>query len=234
MLDKGFDHWTDFAESIGATEAERNAFQAHWNNLAPDRNFEAYTRRERRILRYRCRPGQALQLNDDPVYRPKAQYNVPYKRGENQLSYATQDCVDDPLMRRIVLADLDALDGALSQKLTYSIDIHLFRVRADGGAISPTTSGVHQDGHEWIFMHLVDCQNVQPVVSTLHSGPDPDPVLLKTTLTGFLETIAVHDRRHYHAATEVRQRDPNRPAWRDLLLVNIDKAEDSAVSGGDT
>lgn len=222
LTDSGFDHWTNFADQLEVSEPEKDSFCAHWDMLAPDRNYEKYTQRERRILRYFFNRTDGLTLNLDPVYQAKAQYNVPYKRGKNQLTYVTQDCIDDPLMRRILLSDLDALGEALTHDVGYSVDIHLFRVLAKNGAVSPTTSGVHQDGHEWIFMHLVNHHNIQPVVSTLHPGNAPEPVLYKAVMQGFLETLVVHDRRHFHAATEVRQSDTSIPAWRDLLLVNID------------
>ena len=187
LSQKNYLHLPNFANELSTSLEDQRDFQKYWNDLAPDRNFESYTTRERRILRFTFTHPDQLVLNPDAEYVPKAQYNVAYKKGANTLTYVNESFITHPLMERILAADLTLIDNVLQVDQTYTIDIHLFRVRADSGDISPTTSGVHQDGHEWIFMHFINRHNTQPVLSRIHSENAHDPVILETVMTQFLE-----------------------------------------------
>ncbi|MCC8366165.1 2OG-Fe dioxygenase family protein [Xenorhabdus sp. PB61.4] len=223
LMDEHYCHIPHFDELISYYEEDARTFKNYWNNLKLDQNFKNYTHRERRILRYYYYPGMEnpLQLNRDSEYRSSVIYNVEYTKGVNQLSYAEEGFINHPIMQRILSTNIAILGGRLVKGHRYSIDIHQFRVKASSGKESPTTSGIHQDGQEWIFMHFIQGNNIAPVISEVHVSSDEAPPLLQTAMTKFLETLAIDDKQLYHRASNVRQISPTSEAFRDLLLVTF-------------
>ncbi len=124
-------------------------------------------------------------------------------------------------MQSILMTDIAILGDRLTKDHHYAIDIHQFRVKTQSGRESPTTSGIHQDGQDWIFMHFIHSHNTEPVISEVHATADEAPPLLHTALEYFLETLIINDKRLYHRASNVRQISPTNMAYRDLLLVTF-------------
>jgi hypothetical protein len=216
-----FCHSRELAAHLAFSPAHIANFRSYWQRLVLDQNYKNYTHRERRILRYVYHPGQALQLNRDANFVPPAVYDVQYTQGVNRLSYAEESFLSDPVMAAVLQADLAIFQTLLEPGKSYAVDIDLFRVKADSGNISPTTSGLHQDGLDWIAMHFIGAENVQAVHSSLHTAKEGGTALLEHPLQEFLETLWVNDRALYHAAGPVQQLDPAMPAYRDLLLVSL-------------
>lgn len=216
-----FAHVPDFSELIPGAGALEDTFNAYWDDLVLDENFKSYTTRHRRILRYWYRHPGELTLNPDNIYQPKVTYDADYTHGANRLAYATDAFVEDVLMRQILLLDLEILAPQLVEGQDYSVDVDLFRVSADSGGASPTTSGRHQDGEDFLCMHFVGARNIRPVVSEILSGDPKAAPLLQKPMTRFLETLVVNDRELFHAAGPVAQDDTSAPAHRNLLLVSV-------------
>lgn len=213
-------HRRDFAEVVKVEAAEAQSFRAYWANLVRDEAFKAYTHRERRILRYRLTASRQLQIDRNTEFKSPVTYAVNYRQGVNHLSYSEEGFIEHPLMRKLLAADLAVIDPHLGEH-SYTIDIHQFRVRADAQACSPTTSGIHQDGLDWVFMHFISEHNTVPVVSEVFTQQAEQSRVLNVPMEQFLETIVVNDRDLYHRAGDVRPRDDSAPAWRDMLLVSL-------------
>ncbi|WP_340616266.1 2OG-Fe dioxygenase family protein [Xenorhabdus entomophaga] len=223
LINEHYCHIPHFSEFISCDPKEIRTFKEHWNQLVLDQNFKDYTYRERRILRYYYHPdtGTPLQLNRDTEYRSSITYDIEYKKGANQLSYAEEAFITHPIMQSILTTDIAILGDRLTKAHHYAIDIHQFRVKAQAGKESPTTSGIHQDGQDWIFMHFIQSHNTEPVISEVHATAHEAPPLLHTAMGHFLETLAINDKQLYHRASNVRQVSPTNAAFRDLLLVTF-------------
>ncbi|MDE9538250.1 2OG-Fe dioxygenase family protein [Xenorhabdus bovienii] len=223
LINEHYCHIPHFSELISCDSEATKTFKGHWDNLVLDQNFKDYTHRERRILRYHYHSGTEIpfQLNQDTEYRSSVTYDIEYKKGANQLSYAEDTFINDPIMQHILSMDIAILGDRFIKGCHYSIDIHQFRVKAFAGKESPTTSGIHQDGQDWIFMHFIQGHNITPVISEVHATADEAPPLLHTAMEQFLETLAINDRQLYHRASNVRQISPTITAFRDLLLVTF-------------
>jgi hypothetical protein len=219
-------HARDFAKLISCEPGQADSFRAYWANLVRDEAFKDYTHRERRILRYRSLPGGQLQLDRNPEYSSSVTYPINYRKGVNVLSYAEEGFINHPLLQQILATDI-AVVGARLGSHAYAIDVHQFRVKASGQVHSPTTSGIHQDGLDWVSMHFIDACNTKAVVSQVYTEQTPERCVLSLTMERFLETIVVHDRVVYHSAGSVQQVDGATPAWRDLLLVGFRCSPDS-------
>ena len=216
-----FCHSSELATHFAFSPEQIATFSAYWDRLVLDQNYKSYTHRERRILRYRYHLGQSLQINRDANFMPSAIYDVQYTQGVNRLSYAEEGFLSDPLMAAVLQADLEIFQPLLLPGKSYAVDIDLFRVKAKNGTISPTTSGLHQDGLDWIAMHFVGAYNTEAVHSTLDTNKEGGSALFKHAMQEFLETLWVNDRKLYHAAGSVQQIDHAIPAYRDLLLVSL-------------
>lgn len=209
------------------TEDDRRMFQSYWGNLVLDENFKSYTTRERRILRYKYRHPGDLRINRNPEYRPRAEYKIDYVKGVNKLTYAEEGFIQHTIMRDILRRNLEAIDFYFRHDLTYEININMFRVRADGGKVSPTTSGIHQDGSDWIFMHFVHAHNIKPVHSVVYHSDDAGAVVFRKPMTAFLETLVINDQTMFHSAEDVIQDNPDMPAHRDLIVMGVNKASEA-------
>ncbi|VVP88875.1 hypothetical protein PS925_01188 [Pseudomonas fluorescens] len=205
---------------IDIAPGEQESFRAYWSNLVRDDAFKDYTHRERRILRYRRLPCGELEMDRNAEYTSSVVYPVNYRQGTNTLSYAEDGFIAHPVLQQLLAVDM-AVIGAQLDECGYCIDIHQFRVKADNEASSPTTSGIHQDGLDWVFMHFIDAHNTMAVKSEVFATQSPDSCLLNVTMAQFLETVVIDDRLVYHRAGDVRQVAARQPAWRDLLLVGF-------------
>ncbi|MFM9487637.1 2OG-Fe dioxygenase family protein [Pseudomonas monachiensis] len=213
-------HVRDFRELIPIEPGEEESFRAYWSNLVQDEAFKEYTHRKRRILRYRLLPSRQLRLDRNAEFKSSVTYAIKYRKGVNHLSYCEDGFIKHSLMQKLLATDL-AVIGPHLGKQTYTIDIHQFRVRADEHSSSPTTSGIHQDGLDWVFMHFIGECNTVPVVSEVFASETEQSRVLNLAMEQFLETIVINDRRIYHRASDVRPQADSAPAWRDLLLVNL-------------
>jgi hypothetical protein len=213
-------HRRDFRELIAVEPGEEQSFRAYWSNLVRDEAFKEYTHRERRILRYRLLPSGQLQIDRNAAFKSSVTYAIKYRQGVNHLSYCEEGFIEHPLLQKLLATDLAVIGPHLGEQ-TYTIDIHQFRVRADVQSSSPTTSGIHQDGLDWVFMHFVAECNTVPVVSEVFATQAQESRVLNLAMEQFLETIVIDDRRLYHRASDVRPQVDSAPAWRDVLLVSL-------------
>jgi hypothetical protein len=220
LREQHYCHRRDFSELINVEPAEEQSFRAYWANLVRDEAFKAYTHRERRILRYRLSPSRQLQIDRSTAFKSPVTYAINYRQGVNHLSYSEEGFIEHPLMRKLLATDLAVIAPHLDEQ-SYTIDIHQFRVRADAQASSPTTSGIHQDGLDWVFMHFIGEHNTVPVVSEVFTSEAEHSRVLTVPMEHFLETLVVNDRRLYHRAGDVRPKADSTPAWRDMLLVSL-------------
>ncbi len=228
LRQQGYCHLHASQEWIAVEPEEEQSFKAYWDNLVEDENFKNYTRRERRILRFFCHPDRSLQLNTDADYCSTVTYNIDYNAGPNRLQYAEAGFIHHPLLQRIVATDMAMIRPWLAAEQSYAIDIHQFRVRAEKGNNSPTTSGIHQDGMAWICMHFIQSKGTQPVVSEIFTtAEEHEPPLLATAMSRFLETLIVDDKTLYHRAGPVCPVAEATSAYRDLLLVTFRPVQES-------
>jgi hypothetical protein len=125
-------------------------------------------------------------------------------------------------MQKILATDIRILANVLDVNKEYLINIHLFRVQASNDGISPTTSGIHQDGMDFVCMHYIQSENTHPVVSRLYKSNNGSKIPIETKyMTNFLETLIVHDKELYHYASDVSQLNHESIAFRDMLLVSF-------------
>ncbi|QRR07523.1 hypothetical protein FPJ27_14510 [Burkholderia sp. MS455] len=221
---RNYCHTLCFRDMIRRDVDEEILFKRHWDRLVADENYKNYTRRERRFLQYRLMPSRSLEIDRNTDFEPAATYDVDYTRGINRLTYAENSFIDSAIFRQILETDISILRERLVPEHEYRIQVHLFRIIAEHGVVSPTTSGIHQDGGDWVFMHFVDSCNIQPVVSEVHISKESAVPLHAQPLQHFLDTVIVNDALLYHSANAVQQVNPLKRAFRDMLLICFSSA----------
>jgi hypothetical protein len=115
----------------------------------------------------------------------------------------------------------------LSGPRDWHIELHQFRIEArPETAGQPTPEGRHRDGVDHVLVLLVERQNVRSGMTTIH---DLDGRTLGSfTLTQPLDAAVVDDRRVMHGVTPVEPVDPDRPGFRDVLVVTFRALEPNA------
>lgn len=103
----------------------------------------------------------------------------------------------------------------------WEIWIHQLRIETHGkDEAKPAPEGIHHDGHDYIAMHMVKRDNVDGGLSTLYDN-DKEP-LLTCMLEQPLDTIYADDHRVMHAVAPIRPLSQERPAQRDMLIIDFD------------
>jgi biotin carboxylase len=218
-------HIPEFGKLLRYQDDEAEFFRGYWNRLVLDQNFKDYTHRERRILRYFYHRDSGFLINRNTKYEAGVIHSVNYVHGTNHLTYAEDDFICNPLFGEILKTDMALLELPWDSGCYYSIDVHLFRIKAEVGQISPTTSGPHQDGRDWVVMHFIDGQNIHPVISEIHLEASSQQPVFRIPMNDFMETLIVNDRKVFHGASAVKPLRPDCAATRDLLLVTFTQSD---------
>jgi hypothetical protein len=208
-----------FGVSKGGTWAD---FAGAWNDLGPDRYMADGGR-------YRRRRHATLQVVGGAVARQPRQPHFQSRdynplNGDIQRWFApvAADFEAHPITQAI-LRGCGALFSDLSGRPAdrpWRVELHQFRIAAAGDAVGrPTPEGLHRDGVDWVFVMLVDRQNVAEGVTEL-VAPDGE-ARGRFTLATAGEAVLLDDHRILHGVTPIHAVDPARSAYRDVLVVTF-------------
>lgn len=204
--------WSDFCES--------------WSRLEPDTYMADQGR-------YRCRRHAVFSMAGSgevalEPYQPHWQsldYN-PLNGGVARWFAPIEPmCAAGASLKRVL-----QLGHALFQPLSpavarWKVEVHQFRIETTPEMVGlPTPEGVHRDGVDWVLVLLIHRHNIAAGTTTIH---DLDRALLgEFTLTAPGDVALVDDHRCFHGVTAVHPLDPERPAYRDVLVVTLKGQDD--------
>lgn len=207
------------------TLANWTAFRESWRALSLDPYMAdgGRYRRRRHAVYHAPRDGAIVRAPHQPHYQSLA-YN-PLHGGIERWFDPILDAIGDERRpdstMRAVLEYCRATFGALAPDTTsWRVEVHQFRIEArprEQGR--PTPEGLHRDGVDYVLVLLVDRHNIASGVTSIH-GLDGTP-LGSFTLADPLDAAIVDDRRVAHGVTPVQPIDPERPAYRDVLVVTF-------------
>jgi hypothetical protein len=104
--------------------------------------------------------------------------------------------------------------------VAWHVETHQFRIEARQGKRGlPTPEGLHRDGVDWVMVLLVARENIAEGVTTIYDLNEQP--LGSFTLIAPLDTALVDDSLVYHGVTAVEPIDPDRPAYRDVLVITF-------------
>jgi hypothetical protein len=224
IADRGF-AWIPAAAWSIAPEMEPHwqRLAGDWDHLEVDRHLEeGATFRRRRYGRYYWSPR-----NDELVALAHQQYFQPesenaYSGGiVREFAPLLPDTVRTPFLHALVRCTFACLpvQGDQSQR-PWEVRIHQIRILAtveERG--EPAPEGIHQDGTDFLTLHLVGRRNIVGAESTIYDL-DRKPIASYTMREPF-DSFILQDPRIMHGVTPAYPADGNEPGVRDLLGIDF-------------
>ncbi len=206
-------------EALGDGLRDWDAFAGSWDDLGLDTYMADGGRyRKRRHAAFRAGPDGIGRKPHQPHYQSR-DYNA-LNGGIARWFEPVAESTAETASFRAILDVCNHLFSALTPAPSWHVEAHQFRIEArPGEAGRPTPEGMHQDGVDWVLVLMVSRQNVAEGETSIH-GLDRS-LLGSFTLRAPLDSALVDDHRVLHGVTPVRPLDPERPAYRDVLVVTF-------------
>jgi hypothetical protein len=224
ITDRGFAWIPRTAWSLGPS------LDSHWQRLAGDWDHleldgylaEGAKFRLRRYGRYTWSPADdaLTALPHEPYFQPEDENS--YAGGiERDFAPLLPGTVHNPFLHALVSATFECLPLADDQRRkTWEVRIHQIRIVAfpeEPGL--PTPEGIHQDGTDYLTLHLVRRHNIAGGETTIYDL-DRKPIW-RGTLRETLDSLILEDPRIMHGVTPVQAGNGRTPGTRDLLGVDF-------------
>jgi hypothetical protein len=199
--------------------ADRPAFAASWDDLGEDRFMADGGRyRRRRHAALSMEAGVFTRKPHQPHYQSR-DYN-PLNGGVQRWFDPISDATLANVVTRAVFGVCADLIGGLAAPRPWHVEMHQFRIEAAAArAASPTPEGLHRDGVDWVFVMLVRRENVAEGVTRIAGAGGAE--LDRFVLADPMDAVFLDDRRVRHGVTAITPIDPDRPAYRDALVVTF-------------
>jgi hypothetical protein len=190
-----------------------------WDRLEPDRYLAQGARfRLRRYGRFYWSPASdTLSALPHERYFQPADEN-PYAGGVvREFAPLLPETVWNPFLRALVRSTFSCLPVAADrQGKTWEVRVHQIRIVASPGEPGlPAPEGIHQDGTDFLTLHLVRRHNVAGAESTIYDL-QRRPIGCHT-MREPLDSFILEDPRVLHGVTPVHSADGRTRGTRDLL-----------------
>ncbi|MFT9067481.1 MAG: 2OG-Fe dioxygenase family protein [Acetobacter syzygii] len=200
-----------------------DTFAASWNELGVDRYMADGGRyRRRRYATFSLTEGESTRKPHQPHYQSR-DYNTLNGGIERWFKPVLPTIGEHPALMAILrLAYQVATDMTPPERRpnAWHTEIHQFRIEARPDTEGcPTPEGLHRDGVDWVFVVMIRRENVARGETSIHDLGHTQ--VGSFTLTNPMDTAVVNDNRVYHGVTPVHPVDPNKPAYRDVLVVTL-------------
>jgi hypothetical protein len=197
------------------------AFVASWNDLGLDTYMAdggRYRRRRFAVFSAEARGGAIVRRPHQPHYQSR-DYNTLNGGIERWFAPIGEEAAAGASMQAI-LATCRGLFDRLAPDRAWHIEVHQFRIEARAGvAGQPTPEGTHRDGVDYVLVLLIRRENIVSGVTSIHDLEGR--TLGSFTLAEPFAAALVDDHRVMHGVTAVEPEDPDRPAFRDVLVVTF-------------
>ncbi|WP_442801535.1 2OG-Fe dioxygenase family protein [Serratia rubidaea] len=206
---------------VGNNAVAEEALVSTWENLPVDKYLQGSRLRRRRICKFDLsQQGEITPLQDCHFFQ-SSQVNGLLGGIERLYPRSENDFISSSVVQQL-LAHHHALLTRLVGNQRWLVTCHQLRVCCDAqqaGLAAP--EGRHSDGHDYIFQHLIQRNNVLGGASEVYDR-DGRQVLTRV-LQGFLDTLLLDDRMMQHDVTPLYPDDPLRAAFRDMLIIDFDQ-----------
>jgi hypothetical protein len=224
VADRGFAWIPRAAWSVGPSlEPHWQRLTGDWDHLEPDRYLEAGAKfRRRRYGRYSWLPAQdaLTPLPNEPYFQPEDEN--PYAGGvTREFAPLLPDTVENPFLHALVRLTFACLPIAAGRRATsWEVRVHQIRiVGLPGEPGFPAPEGIHQDGTDFLTLHLVRRRNVVGADTTIYDL-DRKPITTHTMLEP-LDSFILEDPRVFHGVTPVYSADGRTAGTRDVVGVDF-------------
>jgi len=127
--------------------------------------------------------------------------------------------INNPFFQELVQFDFQQLPVSKKAKNEpWMVDIHQIRTVATGAESGePTPEGIHHDENDFVWVHLINRENVTGGISGIYSNKQQP--LESCTLTKNMDSIVLWDPKVMHGVTSMQPKDQTKNAIRDVLLI---------------
>jgi hypothetical protein len=198
-----------------------------WQHLEPDQYLKDGGK-------YRQRKHASVLINHHDVsiipYRPHFQptsYNALHGGMDRWFTPCDAAFIDHPALQSLLLQLGDIFTATpinnptrnASQKPTWFVEIHQFRIDTIGGIGRPTPEGAHRDGVNFVAVLLIDRQAIKGGETRVFATDSPHGQ--RFTLDTPLSILLLDDQKVLHETTPIQPMDRNQPgqSWRDTLVL---------------
>jgi hypothetical protein len=194
-----------------------------WNHLELDRYLEPGAAfRLRRYARYCWSPAsdELLILPHSPYYQPVEENQ--YAGGVvRDFAPLRGESVSNPFLTSLVRSTFACLPiSEVKREQTWEVRVHQIRIVASPGQPGqPAPEGIHQDGTDFLTLHLVGRHNVTGGTSTIYDL-NREPIQ-SFTMRETLDSLILEDSRVMHGVTPVHVADGRETGTRDLLGIDF-------------
>jgi hypothetical protein len=202
------------------------SFAASWDDLGLDTYMAdggRYRKRRHAVFGMTSGASVAERKPHQPHYQSR-DYNALNGGIERWFEPVQPAIGDGPTMHAVLATCRDLFERLTPDATAWHIEVHQFRITARPGESGhPTPEGQHRDGVDHVLVLLIGRQNVASGVTTIQS-PGPDGRAIERgafTLAEPLDAAIVDDARVTHGVTPVVPIEPDRPAFRDVLVVTF-------------
>ncbi|MGE0450611.1 MAG: 2OG-Fe dioxygenase family protein [Vicinamibacterales bacterium] len=213
----------EMLQSVGSLD-DWAAFAASWDRLELDRYMAdgGRYRRRRHATFASDAHGNTVRQPHQPHYQ-SLEYN-PLHGGIERWFEPIEDPTGHSSSLATILEFCRRAFGSLApQTRSWHVEVHQFRIEASPDQSGrPTPEGLHRDGVDYVLVLLIRRENIASGVTTIHG--ERGAMLGQFTLTSPFDAAVVDDRRVAHGVTPVEPIVPDRPAFRDVLVVTFRSA----------
>jgi hypothetical protein len=196
-----------------------DVFAATWDDLALDTYMADGGRyRRRRYAVFVAGDEGIVRATHQPHYQSR-DYNS-LNGGIPRWFEPITAAGDGPSLRTILRFCQRLFGSLMSPPLRWHVEVHQFRIEARQDVHGlPTPEGRHRDGVDYVLVLLINRRNIGSGTTTIHALDGR--TLGAFTLTEPCDAALVDDARVFHGVTPVEPVDPQRPAFRDVLVVTF-------------
>lgn len=198
--------------------ADWDAFAASWNDLAVDTYMADGGRyRRRRHATYAAAPDGSIVRASHQAHYQSRDYNA-LNGGIARWFEPVEPAIGAGPTMRAILACARGVFEALTPARRWHVEVHQFRIEARTDEPGrPTPEGLHRDGVDYVLVLLVDRVNIASGTTSVHALDGRE--LGRFTLATPLDAALLDDSRVAHGVTPIEPLDPDKPAYRDVLVV---------------
>jgi hypothetical protein len=213
-------------ENLQKLSIELNDFKESWRNLAAD-NFlnDGGHYRYRRYAVFTWQADKEKQQGQLTLLPHEAHYQSTYRNAMNGGIYRDfepfeKSTLDNPVLKNII--DWTAKILSFAKETSWRIQAHQFRIKANNDEVGkPTPEGIHRDGADFIFIMLLQRDNITGGVS--HIYDDNKKLLFGAVLEELGDLVLLDDRKVWHGVSEIYALDKTNIGYRDVLVLTFHK-----------
>jgi hypothetical protein len=199
----------------------KKRFKKDWEKLGKDNHLETgrcFRYRRFRYFYFLPESGEILSYAPTSYYQP-AEINKYAGNIDRKFDSLKNKTINNPFLQELIQFDFQQLPVPQKEKSdSWMVDIHQIRTIATAiESGEPTPEGIHHDENDFIWIHLINRENVKGGVSGIYSNDQK--LIANYSLNKNMDSIVLWDPKVMHGVTSIHPKDPTKNAIRDVLLI---------------